>query len=330
MKNALTVFNYIAGIVLLMFLTLPIFSFAQTTNPTPVPTPVPTPYRPPVPTNREFNSMANLKESQALREELRIREQKLIIARRTVNELYRKPTNDELLSVKVDQDLITKYSSFLKQDNTGLIKLLNNSNCSQNSKIVVATNDCLGYKMPGAGASFSFRTNNYRITHMADLNFTGNYFVSSGVWAHGILVNIGNFPLETFSIQNKELDYIESINPGLKYENVKDFYSTLAKGISSGKFMYRNSAPVQENSTYLLRSIAYRGTINKSVEGFVYNELDYDKRKDIVVVFRIVRKQSDGSITILWKKLSSKESPKIMNKDVKIDSTARKNDFIAK
>jgi hypothetical protein len=330
MKNKLTDFNHIAGIAFLMFLALPILSFAQTTNPTPAPTPVPTPYRPPVQTNQEFNRMASLKESQALREELRIREQKLIIARQTVNELYRKPTNAELLSVKVDQDLIIKYSSFLKQDNTGLIKLINNSKCSQNSKIVVATNDCLNFKMPGAGAAFSFRTNNYRITHLADLNFTGNSFVSSGIWAHGILVNIGDFPLETFSLQNKELDYIESINPVVNYENAKDFYSTLVKGISNGKFIYRNSAPVRENSTYLLRSISFRGRINKSVEGFVYNELDYDKRKDIVVIFRVVRKQSDGSITILWKKLSSKESPKIMNKDVKIDSTARKNDFIAK
>ena len=156
MKNKLMFFNHIAGIFLLMFLALPIFSFAQTTTPTPAPTPAPTPYRPPVQTNQEFNRMANLKESQALREELRIREQKLIIARRTVNELYRKPTNDELLSVKVDQDLIIKYSSFLKQDKTGLIKLINNSKCSQNSKIVVATNDCLNYKMPGAGAAFSF------------------------------------------------------------------------------------------------------------------------------------------------------------------------------
>jgi hypothetical protein len=172
MKNKLTVFSIAAITVLLMFLALPIFSFAQTTNPTPAPTPAATPYRPPVidniRANQEYNRMKNLKESQALREELRIREQKLQIARRTINELYRKPTNDELLTVKVDQDLITKYSSFLKQDNTGLIKLINNSKCSQNSKIVVATNDCLNFKMPGAGAAFSFRTNNYRITHLAD------------------------------------------------------------------------------------------------------------------------------------------------------------------
>lgn len=332
MKNKLTFFYHIAGISLLIFLASPIFSFAQTTNPTPVPTPAATPYRPEVADriNQDFNRIRTLKEGQASREELRIREQKLQIARQTVNELYRKPTNNELLTVKVDQDLIAEYSSFLKQDNTGLIKLLDNSNCSQNSKIVVATNDCLNFKMPGAGASFSFRTNNYRIAHLADLNFAGNNFNSSGIWAHGIIVNIGNLPLEIFSDQNKELDYIKRINPGLTYESVKNFHTTLAAGISNGKFLYRDSVPIQVNSTYLLRSIAYRGTCNKSVEGFIYNELEYDKRKDILVVFRVVRRQSDGSITILWKQLSSKESPKIKNRNIKIAPKAEKKDFTAK
>lgn len=330
MKNKLTVLSVAASTVVLIFLALPIFTFAQTTNPTPAPTPSRTPNMDNIRVNQEYNRMRTLRESQAAREELRIRERKLALAKRTLNELYRNPTNKELLTLKVDEDLTSQYSSFLKQDNAGIVKLLNNSNCSQSSKVVVATNDCLNYTMPGAGASFSFRTNNYRIAHLSDLNFTGNYFVSAGIWSHGILVNIGNFPLETFSFQNKEVEYINTINPGVKYENVKDFYTILAKGISNGNFIYSNSARVQKDSTYLLRSIAYRGTINKTVEGFVYNELDYDKRKDVLVVFRVIRQHSDGSITILWKKLASKESPKIFNKEVKIDPTGGRSNFAAK
>jgi hypothetical protein len=39
--------------------------------------------------------------------------------------------------------------------------------------------------------------------------------------------------------------------------------------------------------------------------------LQYDKRADITVVFRIVRKEPRGDITVIWRELERKNSPKI-------------------
>jgi len=50
--------------------------------------------------------------------------------------------------------------------------------------------------------------------------------------------------------------------------------------------------PVKVNTTYLLRSINYVAS-------------------DVLVAFRVVRKDSDGSIIIIWKLLKNYPRPKL-------------------
>jgi hypothetical protein len=51
--------------------------------------------------------------------------------------------------------------------------------------------------------------------------------------------------------------------------------------------------------------------VPRAVRGISYNELDFDKRRDVIVAFRVVRMDPDGSISILWKQLADGESPKL-------------------
>ena len=46
------------------------------------------------------------------------------------------------------------------------------------------------------------------------------------------------------------------------------------------------------------------------MDGFVYDELDFDERRDLTVAFRIVRRDAE-SVTILWKIISNQKSPAI-------------------
>lgn len=295
---------------LVLILFLPCLSFAQTPSPTPAPTPVPTP----IPVPRAVIQQPRIFETfeqRAKLEELRKREELRKEALNIVNEKYRKPSKKELKSVEVENDLLSKYAYYLKQENAGIIKLLNNAKCANNTNVVVASDNCLNNTMPGAGTSFSFRINNYRIPDLADLSLNENTFRTNPDWQHGILVDIGNIQIENISLQSTELAFINSFQPALEYQTAKEIDYKLASGIRNNNFVYRRSALVRENTTYILRSIAYRGKLLKSIKGFVYNELDYDKRKDIIVAFRVVRQYSDGSVTILWKQLASKDSPKI-------------------
>lgn len=243
--------------------------------------------------------------------------------------LYRNPTKEELETLSPNIEEVNKYADFLRQPNTGLIKLAADLGCAENTKIVVATADCLRYTMPGAGTSFSFRTKNYRLRRLADLTFTNDSFQATGILLHGIFVKIGDVPLEKVDLQTKGLSYLLNFQPETNYEKARVIDRQLSEGVFSDGFQYRRGFYAVENTTYVLRSIAYDGKYFRAVEGVAYNEFAFDKRRDVTVAFRIVRKDSDGSVTILWKEILRKNSPKIKYQKRLDETNIEKNNFLA-
>jgi hypothetical protein len=242
-------------------------------------------------------------------------ERKLTELARLVEPIYRKPSKEELKAVEPSRELFKKYAQILRQNDTGLTKLISDKKCSDNTKVIVVTDDCLKYTMPGAGSSYSFRINNYRIPRLADLTFTDNSFQASGNFLHGIFVNIGNVSIENVTLQTKGITYLAEFQPEIDYEKAKQLDQQLVEGIRHGDFLYRRGLYIVENTTFALRSIAYNGDYYRSIAGITYNELNFDKRRDIIVIFRIVEKDEAENVTILWKKLQEKESPKIKKDD---------------
>ena len=236
---------------------------------------------------------------------------RLLVLQRAIKPLYRKPTKNELKAIEPNRNLFNKYAGFLRQSNTGLTKLIEDKGCADNEKIVVVSDECLKYTMPGAGSSFSFRKQNYRIPHLADLTFTDNSFQATGVLVHGIFVNIGDVPIEQVTLQTNGLKYLVEFQPETNYEKSREIELNLIEGIKRDGFLYRRGLYTVENTTFVLRSIAYDGKYMRSLKGVTYNEFNFDKRKDVIVVFRIVEKDKEGNLTILWKQLSDKKSPKI-------------------
>ena len=238
-------------------------------------------------------------------------EWRLAFLKKNIEPLYRKPTAKELKAIEPSRELFTKYAEFLRQPNTGLTKLIDDKGCADNTKVVVATDNCLKYTMPGAGSSFSFRTDTYRIPRLADLTFTDKSFQAEGVLLHGIFVNLGDVPLEQVSLETKGMKYLVNFEPEPDYEKGREIDLKLAQGIKEDGFLYRRGLYTVENTTFALRSVAYGGKYFRAVKDFTYNEFDYDKRKDVIVVFRIVEKDTEGNVTILWKQLQQKDSPEI-------------------
>ncbi len=124
-------------------------------------------------------------------------------------------------------------------------------------------------------------------------------------------MSLGDLNLETITLETKGIKYISDFQPALDLIKAKELDYVLANTIEKDGFKYKNQILIKTNDVYILRSIAYQGRIIRFLNGFPYNEFDYDKRKDIIVAFKVVRIDDDGSVTILWKQLSSKDSPKI-------------------
>jgi hypothetical protein len=233
------------------------------------------------------------------------------IMQKLIRPLYRKPSKEELEAVEPDAELFDKYAGFLRQENTGLTKLINDKGCAENAKVIVASSDCLKYTMPGAGSSFSFRAQTYRLSRLADVTFTDKSFQASGIFIHGIFVNIGDIPLEKVTLETAGLKYLTDFAPETDYEKSKEIDRQLIKGVKSDGFLYRRGLYIVEDTTFVLRSIAYNGKYMRSASGVTYNELDFDKRKDVIAAFRIVEKDADGNVTILWKVLQQKDAPEL-------------------
>lgn len=238
-------------------------------------------------------------------------ESKLSALNRLTHPLYRKATKEELRKIAPNPHLFQKYAAFLRQDETGLTRLLPDAGCAESTRVVVATKECLAYTMPGAGYAYSFREDNYRIPRLADIIFTENSFQASGVLLHGIFVKLGDVPLETVGLQTAGMKYLVDFQPEPNYDRAKLISEKLSEGVETDGFFYRRGLNAEDDTVYALRSIAYRGRYLRAIRGITYNEFAYDKRRDIIVAFRIVERGADDSVTILWKILSEKKSPKI-------------------
>lgn len=251
--------------------------------------------------------------------------------RRDIDNLYRKTNKKELKLLGVNEGDKQKYGLFLKSDKTGLVRLISDLGCSANTKVIVASEECLKYSMPGGGSSYSFRVEDYRIPQLADLTFFDSTFESNGQLLIGIFAGIGDTALENVSVQSPGVKYLSDVKPVTKFEEAVKLQQHFSKGFMKDGFFYGSRIKAVENMTYVLRSIAYEVEVPRAVNGITYNELDFDKRKDVLIAFRIVRKENDGSVTLLWRELARTKSPKMQQKKREDkDGKNSKNKFTAK
>ena len=224
--------------------------------------------------------------------------------------LYRKPSGKELAGILPRKAIEQKYADLLRQENTGLFRLVPDSGCVYSDRVVSVKEDCLKYRFPGAGNSYSFRTEGYRLRHLADLTFAGGRLQVTGIFMHGIAVELGDVAVETVSLATKGMRFLTEFKPPSVADDVLTVDQLFTRGVVADNFIYSKEISPALDRTYALRSVAYRGKVVRAAGGVRYNELDYDKRRDVIVVFRVVEMNSDG-ITILWRKLADAESPRI-------------------
>jgi len=198
---------------------------------------------------------------------------------------------EKMLLSPSDKDQ-AKFAEFLKQPETGLIRILPRG----------LYDNRLPIRGGGAYYSFALLTHEYGRGSDIDLEQVqtyeyapppiANYVFQTGFAGAngGFIVRLGNVPLEKVTIDHKGVRFLaDFIPPSTEPEARKVFRRDYA-GIRVNRFEYKWRSLVIVNYTYALRSINYGAS-------------------DVLVAFRVVSKDIDGSVDILWKVLKRFPTP---------------------
>jgi hypothetical protein len=186
---------------------------------------------------------------------------------------------EAVLLAPSDEDRKT-YAEFLSQPQTGLVRLLPRERW--NGKLSTR----------GDGAFYSFARATQEYGYGSDLMMEQDQFRVGFAGADfGFMVNLGNVPVETLTAEAEALQFMASFKtPAAEPEARAAYRQFGADGQQAGTWTYKSSLPVFTNNTYALRSVNYDSS-------------------DVLVVFRVVRKDFDGSVVLLWKLLEKYPKP---------------------
>ena len=178
------------------------------------------------------------------------------------------------------------YETFLSQRNTGLVRLMPREVYDWETY-----NTPQKIKLRGGGAYYSFFYLSHEYGWGSDLSLERDYLsVGFGGADYGMLTNLGNVSLEDITSDNSV--FISNYKAAYHEKDARNEYRKFQLGETIDGALYRSRLPCEVGSTYLLRSINY-------------------DTSDILVAFRVVRKDTDGSIIISWKLLKNFGKPEL-------------------
>ena len=173
------------------------------------------------------------------------------------------------------------HAEFLAQTGTGLVRLLPRE--KWDSK--------LSTRGDGAYYSFTNRMHEYGLStdislqqEQLSVGFAGANF--------GFMVSLGDMPIENVSEESEAVQFMASFQPPSAEAEARVSHKQFAwgEGHQAGQWTYKSRLPVVVGQTYALRSVNYGGS-------------------DVLVALRVVRKDADGSVVLLWKMLKKYPKP---------------------
>jgi len=184
----------------------------------------------------------------------------------------------------------TAFADLLAEPNTGLIRLLpreifDSDTYKNNNKKTIT--------MRGGGAYYSF----VRLTHEygfgSDIELDHDQFlVGFAGYDYGMLLKIHDVSLQDLSAEYPDAAPLIRYSPPTYEEAIRNEQRAFTLGTVIDGLSLKRIVPVEENATYLLRSISYRDS-------------------DILVGLKVIRKDSDGSVVLAWKLLKKFKAPQV-------------------
>jgi hypothetical protein len=168
------------------------------------------------------------------------------------------------------------FPSFLGQANRGLVRLLPREKYDHTTTM----------PLRGGGAFYSFTRLSHEASPWSDIKLQDGR-MSAGVndLTIGLMTVLPDVSLENVSLESPAVKFIMQLPLAGKYPEYKGQVDKYRAGLEADGKIYKSALPALLDHTYILRSTIY-------------------DRVDSVIALRVIRIDSDGSVTLLWKLLN--------------------------
>lgn len=178
-------------------------------------------------------------------------------------------------------DDLASFAGFLSQPQTGMIRLLPRETYDGHLTI------------RGGGAYYSFAHLTHEYGYGSDLELYNGYLSVGFAGADfGFLTSLGDMPIDAVSLDTPAVQYLASFTAPTNEPDARVQQQRAGAGFSVGSYNYVDRMRASQATTYGLRSISY-GT------------------SDVLVAFRVVRFDTDGSAILVWRLLKSFPVPQL-------------------
>jgi hypothetical protein len=224
------------------------------------------------------------------------------------------PSQVDWLLAAPDAEDRALYAEFLRQPGTGLIRLLSDQGCQEDTRLLLASEFCIKYQSLYGASVYSFRINNYMPERFGDIVYKNDTLHTIGKMTLGFLTDLGkDVELKDVSTQTAGAKYVFDFAPPETSSLIESAFRSFQEGVEAGGFKYQRSYRLEENHRYLLRSVAYQNNKKNKKSSAANDDLLSDERKDVVIAFQVVRISGakDGGVTLLWRELQRKNTAKV-------------------
>src|SRR5215204_1098729 len=129
-------------------------------------------------------------------------------------------TEKDRKAIEINKEDVVKYTIFLKQPGTGIIRIYDIFNCEQNEKIYNVGDNCPSNVIGKAG-SYSFRENKYNNKFLSDIVLEKSSFRSPGIQTLSVFTNLGDVELEKITLSADGVKEMAEFEPSRKKEEIK-------------------------------------------------------------------------------------------------------------
>ena len=209
------------------------------------------------------------------------------------------PNANEKRQLAVATEDLQQSARFLSQPETGAFRLLP---YYPPARVVSANSQDIewrrGFSAFASAYSFTKKKHGHGVSGngdpyfgWADLRLKEGMF-SAGIMdeAVGLMVQLGDVPLEEVTAQTAGVAELATLIPPLNHTEAFSLFAKNLYGYQRNGFTYGSRLSAFVNTTYVLRSMLNR-------------------RADQLIAFRVVRRDNDEGLTIVWRKLQDYPKP---------------------